>query len=76
MTRSGTTFASPSHASSRRRYEQPVANAISVVWPMSRGVFTLRKLRGVIRTSSSRNTGSPSRSAAVNGSATNAASIS
>ena len=44
MTCSGTTLASPSHASSRRRYEQPVAKAISVVGPMSLGVLILRKL--------------------------------
>src|SRR6266536_3292744 len=76
MTRSGTTLAAPSHDSSRRRYEQPVAKAMSVVRPMSRGVLILGKLLGVIRTSSSQNTGSPSRSSAANGSATNAASIS
>src|SRR6266436_4874030 len=76
MTRSGTTLAAPSHDSSRRRYEQPVGKAISVVRPMSLGVLILRKLLGVIRTSFSQNTGSPSRSSAANGSATNAASIS
>ena len=76
MTRSGTALAPPSHASSRRRYEQPVAKAISVVRPMSLGVLILRKVLGVIRTNSSQNTWSPSRSSAVNGSAINAASTS
>ena len=53
-----------------------MANAISVVRPMSRGVLIRRKLFGVISTSSSEKTGAPSSSLAVNGSATNAASIS
>ena len=46
ITRSGTTFARPSQASRRRRYEQPVANAMTVLWPMSFAVRILGKLFG------------------------------
>src|SRR3990172_6703835 len=62
ITRSGTTFALPSHASRRRRYEQPVANAMTVLGPMSFAVRILGKLFGVIRRSEERRVGKECRS--------------
>src|SRR3954467_12746466 len=76
ITRSATTLARPSHASRRRRYEQPVVKASTTRWSMSFGAFTAACPLGVMSTSSSVNTCSLSRPLAVNGSATNAASIS
>ena len=64
MTCSGTTPALPSHPSSRLQYEQPLANAISVVCPISFGALIGRNPRGVMSTSSSTNAGSVSRSSA------------